>query len=47
VIESVSIKILMFAPNGAPLRATATVKLKEAHAVKKEDRKVPKPLPTR
>jgi hypothetical protein len=36
VIESLSIKYTMFSKDGAPLRATATVKLKEAHAVDKK-----------
>jgi len=34
VIESLSTKLMMFAPNGAPLRATCTVKLKEVHVLK-------------
>jgi hypothetical protein len=48
VIESLSVKTIMFGPNGAPLRAVATVKLKEAHAVEKAKRKGgDKPNPTR
>ena len=41
VIESLSIKYTMFDTNGSPLRATATVKLKEALIVDKvaEDKK--------
>ncbi|HEU4726300.1 MAG TPA: hypothetical protein VFT22_00355 [Kofleriaceae bacterium] len=35
VIESVSTKYTMFSPAGAPLRATCTVKLKEADVVSK------------
>ncbi|HEX2692066.1 MAG TPA: hypothetical protein VHN14_35900 [Kofleriaceae bacterium] len=33
VIESLSVKYTMFSPDGDPLRATATVKLKEADVV--------------
>ena len=36
VIESLSIKYSMFSSEGDPLRATATVKLKEAQAVDKK-----------
>jgi hypothetical protein len=36
VIESLSTKYTMFSPEGMPLRATCTVKLKEAHAVDKQ-----------
>lgn len=36
VIESLSTKYTMFSPEGMPLRATCTVKLKEAHAVDKK-----------
>jgi hypothetical protein len=36
VIESLSTKYTMFSSEGAPLRATCTVKLKEAHAVDKK-----------
>jgi hypothetical protein len=36
VIESLSIKYTMFSSSGEPLRATATVKLKEAQAVDKK-----------
>ncbi|MBX3157556.1 MAG: hypothetical protein KF773_16395 [Deltaproteobacteria bacterium] len=36
VIESLTIKTVMFGANGAPLRVVATVGLKEAHAVKKK-----------
>ena len=36
VIESLSTKYSMFSPEGTPLRATCTVKLKEAHAVDKK-----------
>jgi len=35
VIESLSIKYTMFSPTGTPLRATCTVKLKEADVVSK------------
>ena len=35
VIESLSTKLTMFAPNGTPLRATCTVKLKEVHVLAK------------
>lgn len=35
VVESLSIKYTMFSKAGAPLRATATVKLKEAERIKK------------
>jgi hypothetical protein len=37
VIESLTTKITMFAPNGAPLRATCTVKLKEVNVLSKLD----------
>jgi hypothetical protein len=37
VIESLITKITMFAPNGAPLRATCTVKLKEVNILSKLD----------
>jgi len=37
VIESLSTKYTMFSPTGAPLRATCTVKLKEANAVDKAE----------
>jgi hypothetical protein len=37
VIESLITKITMFAPNGAPLRATCTVKLKEVSVLSKMD----------
>jgi hypothetical protein len=36
VIESLSTKYTMFSPEGMPLRATCTVKLKEAEAVDKQ-----------
>jgi len=36
VIESLSTKYTMFSSEGMPLRATCTVKLKEAHAVDKK-----------
>ena len=36
VIESLSTKYTMFSSDGTPLRATCTVKLKEAHAVDKK-----------
>jgi hypothetical protein len=36
VIESLSTKYTMFSAEGMPLRATCTVKLKEAHAVDKK-----------
>jgi hypothetical protein len=36
VIESLTTKYTMFSSEGAPLRATCTVKLKEAHAVGKK-----------
>ena len=36
VIESLSTKYTMFSSDGEPLRATCTVKLKEAHAVEKK-----------
>jgi hypothetical protein len=36
VIESLSTKYMMFSSDGKPLRATCTVKLKEAHAVEKK-----------
>jgi hypothetical protein len=36
VIESLSTKYTMFSSEGTPLRATCTVKLKEAHAVDKK-----------
>lgn len=41
VIESLSTKYTMFSPKGAPLRATCTVKLKEAQSVsaKAEEKK--------
>ena len=35
MIESLSTKLTMFAPNGTPLRATCTVKLKEVHVLAK------------
>lgn len=35
VIEGLTTKYTMFAPNGTPLRATCTVKLKEAHGVER------------
>jgi hypothetical protein len=38
VIESLSTKYTMFSSDGAPLRATCTVKLKEADIVDKENR---------
>lgn len=38
VIESLSTKYTMFSSDGEPLRATCTVKLKEAHAVDKKDK---------
>lgn len=38
VIESLSTKYTMFSPEGEPLRATCTVKLKEAHAVDKKEK---------
>jgi len=37
VIESLSTKYTMFSPEGAPLRATCTVKLKEADVVSKAE----------
>lgn len=39
VIESLSIKYQMFSTEGAPLRATATVKLKEADSVQMKKKK--------
>jgi hypothetical protein len=36
VIESLSTKYTVFSGDGEPLRATCTVKLKEAHAVDKK-----------
>jgi hypothetical protein len=36
VIESLTTKYTMFSSDGEPLRATCTVKLKEAHAVEKK-----------
>jgi hypothetical protein len=41
VIESVSVKYTMFAPNGRPWRATANVKLKEAEKVSLAETKPP------
>ncbi|TMQ23295.1 MAG: hypothetical protein E6J91_00245 [Deltaproteobacteria bacterium] len=35
VIESLSTKVMMFAPSGAPLRVACTVKLKEVHMMSK------------
>jgi hypothetical protein len=34
VIESVSVRYVMFAPNGVPLRATVDVRLRQAAHVK-------------
>jgi hypothetical protein len=36
VFEALSTKYTMFSSDGEPLRATCTVKLKEAHAVDKK-----------
>ena len=35
VIDSLTVKMTMFAPGGAPLRATCTVKLREVHVLSK------------
>lgn len=43
VIESLSTKYTMFDPSGKPLRATCTVKLKEAASVKASDAAAGKP----
>jgi hypothetical protein len=45
VIESVSTKYTMFSPEGDPIRATVTLKLKECHSVKMAAAGAPTPAP--